>query len=87
MPAACLYVLLLFIAFAALISYCTGSLACRLTGSLAFAAAFKFDGVLQRRAVNRNDVFRHDFTSRNNLYFDYNSTENAESTIYNFDFP
>mgnify|MGYP003277376386 FL=1 len=62
-------------------------LACRLTGSLAFAAAFKFDGVLQRRAVNCNDVFRHNVTSRNNLYFDYNSTENAESTIYNFDFP
>ena len=37
----------LFIVFAALISYCAGSLAGRLTGGLAFAAAALLHGVLQ----------------------------------------
>ena len=34
-----------------------------LAGSLTFTAAFEFDGVLQRRLVDCNDVFGHDVTS------------------------
>ena len=58
MPAACLYVLLLFIAFAALISYCTRSLASRLAGALALAAAALYSGSLQVSLVDGCDVLQ-----------------------------
>jgi hypothetical protein len=42
----------------------TACLAGRLAGSLAFTAAFKFNGILQGRMVDCNDMFGHDVTSQ-----------------------
>lgn len=42
--------------FAGLISYCTGSLTCRLTGCLALTASALFDSIVQSLGIQCFDV-------------------------------
>ena len=49
--------LLLFAVLAGLISYGTGSLACRLAGSLALATSAFFHGVLQSLSIQSLNMF------------------------------
>ena len=56
---------LLVAVLALLVSHAAGGLASGLAGSLAFAASFKFNGVLQRRLIDCNDMSGHDVTSLN----------------------
>jgi hypothetical protein len=55
----------LFLFRADQISDSAACLASGLAGSLAFAASFKFNGVLQRRLIDCNDMSGHDVTSLN----------------------
>ena len=55
--------LLGLLVLADLVGNAAAGLASGLAGSLTFTAAFEFDGVLQRRLVDCNDVFRHNVTS------------------------
>ena len=53
--------------FASLISYCTGSLACRLAGSLAFAAAAVFRALAKVAGAYRLNIL-HDFILRKDRF-------------------